>query len=92
MKEVTEVAFAQFYEIVSMEDGVDTALGCVKLICATGENENVEGDTSTGRKCYSLLPFSCIRSVVHIVRGDYGIQGRGAISDMDAVPWDKQTF
>ena len=92
VKEITEVAFVQFYEIVSMEDRVDTALGCVKLICVTGEDDNVEGDTTTGRKWYSLLPLSCIRGVVHIVRGDYGIQGRGAVNDMDAVPWDKKHF
>ena len=92
VKEVTEVAFVQFYEIVSMEDGVDTELGCVKLIWATCEDENVESDSSPGRKWYSLLPLSCILGVVHIVRDDYGIQGRGAVSDMDAVPWDKQTF
>lgn len=86
-KNVIEIAFVQFYDIVSLYDDIDKVLGCVKLVWGKGMEENEEEDSSNARKLYSLLPIPCIRGVVHVIRDDYAFKGRCAVRSMDEVPW-----
>ena len=93
-----EYAFVQFYDAVPPMDEIDKALGCIRLVWSTAQegshrdgcndDENIEKVSPW----YSLIPITSVRGVVHVVRGDYGIDGICAVRDVDSVPWFKQHF
>ena len=92
-----ELAFVQFYDVKLPEDEIDNALRCIKLQWARGYQNgalgrNEDNENISESKWYSLLPVSSIRGVVHVLRGDYGIEGRGTTADMDSVPWEQEVF
>ena len=91
-----EYVFVQYFEIQELEDEIDSALDCVRLRWARDEAEDDsrkrKGNLDPVRKWFDLLPVSSIRGVVHVVRGDYGIEGRCATRGIDEVPWYNQSF
>lgn len=96
-----ELAFVQFFDVEPLQDEIERALGCVRLRWARGDNsESSTGDDANqddanqeiGRKWFSLVPVSTIRGVVHVIRGDYGIENRCLWTDMENVSWEKQHF
>ena len=90
-----EYVFVQYFEVVSCEDEIDKALGCVKLRWARDEEDlHTKGNNPfpDPGKWFDLLPVSSIRSVVHVVRGDYGVEGRGSTRNVDDVPWHEQFY
>lgn len=99
-EEITDkqMAFVQFFDIAPLEDEVDRALGCVKLVWARGDSsEEVDDDvlqenTEQAQKWFSLVPVESIRAVIHTVRGDYGTSNRCLGVDMEVVPWHLQHF
>ena len=97
-KEEHEAAFVQFYEATPPVDNIDKALGCIRLVWARA-HENYQQTTGTNdintqpvSPWYSLIPASSIRGVVHVVRGDYGLNGLGVVKDVDSAPWHEQHF
>lgn len=91
-----QFAFVQFYDVTPLENNSERALGCIRLRWARGSYESHTNDIGSNaereRKWFTLLPVSTIRGVVHIVRGDYGIDSRCVWNDMEDVPWMDQHF
>lgn len=98
MKGEPEVAFVQFYDATSPVDEIDKALGCIRLVWATAQEDCSQksgiNDSSTQQVSpwFSLIPVSSIRGVVHVVRGDYGLNGLCVGKELDSAPWYGQHF
>ena len=93
-----EVAFVQFYDTAPPVGEIDKALGCIRLVWATAQEDyrrksgTEHVDTQLVSPWYSLIPVSSIRGVVHVVRGDYGLNGLCVGKELDSVPWYEQCF
>lgn len=48
--------------------------------------------SGSSMKWFDMVPVGSFRGVVHVVRGDYGMSGRGILTDMDDVEWEHQHF
>ena len=97
-KEEKEYAFVQFYDAVPPMDEIDKALGCIRMVWATAQEgthpngSNDDDNIESVSPWYSLVPIASLRGVVHVIRGDYGIDGICAVRDVDSVPWFEQHF
>ena len=91
-----EYAFVQYFEAQPHDTEIDRALGCVKLRWARDESDGGDRmetrNVDPARKWFDRIPISYIRGVVHVIRGDYGSEGKGIIEDIDSVPWYDQVF
>lgn len=95
--EEEEMAFVQFYDVTPLQDQVEKSLGCIRLKWSMGDAEenddhDIEDQDKHGTKWFTLLPVAAIRGVVHVLRGDYGIDNRGLGLDMEGIPWNQQHF
>ena len=97
-KEDAELAFVQFYEAAPPIDNIDKALGCIRLVWATGperilqQDHTNETNTQSPTPWYSLIPVSTIRGVAHVICGDCGVDGASVVRDIDSVRLHEQPF
>lgn len=66
-----DMAFVQYFDFMEPQDGIDEALGCLRLRWSREEGE--EGISAPAPWC-DLLDVNTIKGTVHVVRGDYGIE------------------
>ena len=86
----SEFAFVQYFNVVPPRGELDSVLGCVRLEWAKDQDQ--ENGNVGARKWYDLVPIEAVRGVVHVVRGDYGVNGTLLTKDMEDTPWTEQFF
>ena len=73
---VEEKALVQYLDLCSEEpDKIDATLGCARLRWAQVRDEqDMEENMDPMRCVYGLIDVATIRGLVHVVRGDYGLE------------------
>jgi len=77
----SHLVFLRYYDVVPALDGVDRALGCIRLKWA---------QSADGYPWYDIQPASTIRGKVHVVRADIGLSSTK--SWKDCVDWRGEIF
>lgn len=91
----SEYVFVQYFDITPPVDAIDNALNCIRLQWAHGGSKDmdcIDSRQSEPVKWFDLLPVSTVRGLVHVVRGDYGVEGICATKDVESIPWYDQFF